>query len=159
EAIGIILGDGSITHLQVTISVSALVDAEYADFIRSLFERLFNIQIFRQPIRKNTIAQTLSSRSVVEFLLSKGLVTGDKVRQQVDIPLWIKATPKYLRACIRGLFDTDGSIYYHRHICKGKEYFNIGAVFTNLSSPLCHSFYRFLISEGYPAKLSRGSRV
>lgn len=159
EAIGIILGDGSITQFQVTVSVSALVDCEYADFIKQLFERLFQIEVVRQPIRTNTIALTMSSRSLVDFFIEKGLVKGDKVRQQVDIPPWVKAEPKFLKACIRGLFDTDGSVYFHRHRCQGRDYLNVGTLFTSFSPPLCNSFYQFLTSEGYSAKLTRGTRV
>jgi len=38
-----------------------------------------------------------------------GLCIGSKVRNQVDIPLWIKESDTYIKSCLRGLFDTDGS--------------------------------------------------
>ncbi|MBM4467703.1 MAG: hypothetical protein FJ014_19490 [Chloroflexi bacterium] len=43
EFIGIMLGDGSITDHQVTVTLNKTDDAEYANFIRELIGGLFGI--------------------------------------------------------------------------------------------------------------------
>jgi hypothetical protein len=40
-----------------------------------------------------------------------GLPCGNKIRNRASIPSWIFENEKYLKACIRVLIDTDGSIY------------------------------------------------
>lgn len=40
--------------------------------------------------------------------------SGPKYKQNISVPVWIKKNKKYSIACIRGLFETDGSIYNDR---------------------------------------------
>ncbi|MDP2600091.1 MAG: hypothetical protein Q8P84_05070 [Deltaproteobacteria bacterium] len=156
EAIGVILGDGSISKFQVSISVSALVDQKYSKFLVQLFKRLFYIKVVKKEVEKNTIRLTLSSRQLVEWLIQMGLVVGDKIRQNVKIPNWIIKDEKYLKTCLRGLFDTDGCVYYHHHFVNGREYNDIGWEFSNLNKNFLNVFYNFLLQKGLRAKL--GSR-
>lgn len=39
---------------------------------------------------------------------------GSKYQKNIGIPHWIKCNKRYTRACLRGLIETDGSIYYDR---------------------------------------------
>jgi len=39
---------------------------------------------------------------------------GPKIKQNISIPPWIKNNKKYSIECLRGLFETDGSIYLDR---------------------------------------------
>ena len=39
-----------------------------------------------------------------------GIKPGNKKQNNVGIPNWIFDSKKYLRACIRGLIDTDGGV-------------------------------------------------
>jgi len=39
---------------------------------------------------------------------------GSKYEQKVSIPYWIKRNKQYSKECLRGLFETDGSIYIDR---------------------------------------------
>ena len=39
---------------------------------------------------------------------------GPKEKQGISIQFWIKNNAKYGTACLRGLFETDGSVYYDR---------------------------------------------
>ena len=65
-----------------------------------------------------------------------GLKIGSKVRQQVDVPQWIKNNEKYATACLRGLIDTDGCLIKHRYSVGGKEYLYKKLSFSNSSVPL-----------------------
>ena len=130
EAVGIILGDGHISRFQVFTHSSAIVDKEYADYIDKLFRRLFNVDVVRLKVRKNTISQVISGREIVEFLARMGL---------------------------KGLFDTDGSIYYHRHVTRGREYNDIGWEFGNLNTNLLQEFQKFLLKKGFNSKIKETS--
>lgn len=153
EAVGIILGDGTISRFQVSIATSALVDREYADYIESVFRRLFKIDVVRQKIRKNTLRLTLSSRQLVEYFNKMGLCVGNKIRNNVQIPKWITNNKDYLKSCLRGLFDTDGCVYYHRHTTRGREYNDIGWEFRNLNRNLLENFQNFLLKKRFNSKM------
>ena len=62
--------------------------------------------------------------------------TGNKVTQQVDVPVWIKENIEYSKKCVRGLIDTDGCMYIDKHIIKNKLYMNLGLNFSNHSIPI-----------------------
>lgn len=49
-----------------------------------------------------------------ENLLGWKAKDGSKYKQKISIPDWIKSNKDYSIACIRGLFETDGSIYTDR---------------------------------------------
>lgn len=122
ELIGIILGDGNINFYkkgkkigvyQVTITGHKELDKNYhLEHITNLFQELFQLKT-KESISKNTNARTIkvSSLKLVNFLLQEGLKSGDKIRSQVTIPDWIKEKDEFLKACLRGLIDTDGSIF------------------------------------------------
>ena len=40
-----------------------------------------------------------------------GLKPGNKIKSQTTIPKWIWKSDELLKACVRGLIDTDGSVY------------------------------------------------
>ncbi|MFZ2414842.1 MAG: LAGLIDADG family homing endonuclease [Minisyncoccia bacterium] len=39
---------------------------------------------------------------------------GPKSQQNIRVPQWIKNNSKYAKKCLKGLIETDGSIYYDR---------------------------------------------
>jgi len=50
----------------------------------------------------------------LEPLLGWRAKGGSKFQQQVSVPAWIKRSKKYAKACLRGLLETDGSLYNDR---------------------------------------------
>jgi intein/homing endonuclease len=54
---------------------------------------------------------TIYSKKLVYELISLGLIPGNKVENQIKVPKWIKECKSYMIACLKGLFDTDGSIF------------------------------------------------
>lgn len=50
------------------------------------------------------------SKDIVFTLQYFGLPSGDKKQNNVGIPAWIFKNEEYLRSCLRGLIDTDGSV-------------------------------------------------
>lgn len=146
ELIGIIYGDGSIGNLwQVVISLNSVSDKIYADYVSNLFKDLFRVAA---PIRKrpnqNTLVVVCSSTSIVEYLVQHGAVRGSKLADKLNIPSWIKENEVFEKAFVRGLVDTDGCIFLHRHFTKKRNYVNIGLCFTNFSTDLILSVNQIL---------------
>jgi len=136
EFFGIMLGDGGINNpWQATITVNAIKDARYARFVSGLCRRLFGISaVIRKRKNRNALVIVLTSTDVVDFLVSKGLCRGNKLKNGIRIPDWILANRDYKKACVRGLVDTDGCVFVHKHSVRGKMYRNVGLTFTSYST-------------------------
>ncbi len=160
EFYGIMLGDGNLTVIkdykigvyQIRIIGDSRYDKEYLfKYVKPLIENLFSIKIkiFKQN-NKNAVFLVGTSKKLTEFLQTKGFKPGDKIRNLLDIPLWIKNNPDYLRACLRGLYDTDGSVY---RLTNQNSY---QILFTNYNPVLINSVRESLISLGIGvSKVSR----
>jgi len=158
--IGIMLGDGGFrSKYQFTISFNYKTDREFAEYVARLIKRLFNVEhkIFR---RKGSLGADIvvSSIGVVDFLFKQGLKAGNKIKNQVDIPAWIKKNKEFKKVCVRGLFDTDGSLYSHRYKVNHKWYEYLKLDFTSCSKPLLRSVYATLSDLGIKSSL-RGVHI
>ncbi len=162
EFMGIEFGDGGIGNpWQVVITLNNKKDILYADYVVNLFRNLFRIKVAtRKRKNENTLQIVSSGISLVDFLVTKGAVRGNKIKQRIDIPKWIKGESRFEKAFVRGLMDTDGCLYIHRHIIKGIAYNNIGLCFTSYSRNLLGSvadiFQKFKIE---PYITDKGRRI
>lgn len=156
ELIGIILGDGGITDTQLQISVSSLVDRGYSYFIAQLLEDVFGEAPHRiEQTNPHCIRLVLSGVGLVILLESFGLRRGHKIRNQVHIPSWIMKSDGYARACVRGLFDTDGGLYLHR---KQKASY-LGWCFASASRPLLQDVREILRKADLHARTEQGKKL
>ena len=147
EFIGILLGDGCITPTQVTVTLGTKEDG-YVKHVSNLMRNLFNADP-RTLTSKNGKTVYFGSTLIVRWLLRMGLAR-NKVLAQVDIPEWVKTRTEYKIACLRGLIDTDGSVY------KLRWGFQIS--FTNYAKPLLHSAREVLIQLGFhPSRVTRNA--
>ena len=145
ELIGIMLGDGGMTNYQINVTFNTKTDNEYGIYVQSLIKRLFCISapiITTDSDNANRVVG--SGVNLVEFLLTKGLKIGNKIKNKVNIPRWILNNRNYSIACLRGLIDTDGSFYHYSHKVCNKKYCNFAMCFTNYSKPLLKSVYNIL---------------
>jgi len=121
EFYGIMLGDGNSNKTKAykigTYSIRIVGDSRYdqdylINYVKPLIESLFNIRV-RIGKFKNQNACFIEAHSsqLVNFLENKGFKPGNKIKNQLEIPLWIKQNSSFLKVCLRGLYDTDGSIY------------------------------------------------
>ena len=101
----------------------------------------------------------MSSKRLVNFLNRKGLLIGNKIKQGLDIPPWINSRKTWQRACLRGLFDTDGCTYIDHHVINGRSYANIGLSFTTYSENLYDNYARILRLLMFSPTQSAGKRV
>ena len=90
------------------------------------------------------------SKELVELFFSFGINAGNKIVNQSTIPKWIFKNKMFLRACIRGLIDTDGCI--HRMSKRDSQLLRIN--FKNYNRTLLEDTRRaFLILGFNPSKI------
>lgn len=118
ELIGIILGDGSILSDKINgiyylrIFFNSEKEVRYLNYVKSLIEDIFKITPkIRKTKGKNCFYLVLQSKGMVVYLETEKLKAGDKIKNKLTIPEWIWIKRSYLKNCIMGLIDTDGSIY------------------------------------------------
>lgn len=167
EVFGIILGDGHLSEFKqgkkvrvycVRIAGNSKTDKEYIlKYIPSLFKKVFHERGSCMQGKKTNCAYfTIYGKEIVEFLKENGLKAGNKVKNNVGIPKWIKENPSFLKSCVKGLTDTDGCVYY---ISK-KTNRNLRITFTNHASNLLNDYRAALIQLGFsPSKIVRGYDV
>ncbi|MFX1326803.1 MAG: LAGLIDADG family homing endonuclease [Promethearchaeota archaeon] len=158
ELIGILLGDG---HLHkkgeksylgsvLSISINRIDEPEYVEYVRQLLIGLFDEKPkMHLRIDSKSIDLKIYNDHIIDLMIIKGLLTGDKVKNQISVPNWIKKDELWIAnnlnnwelkyrslviGCLRGLVDTDGSIYV--------DHFNkiIGIGFKNASFFLVQDF-------------------
>lgn len=161
EFYGIMLGDGNLMNkrsykigtYQIRIAGDSRHDKEYLhNYVKPLIEKLFNIKVkLYKDKKRNFITLVATSKKLVEFLELKGFKAGNKIINQLEIPSWIREEASYLRVCLRGLYDTDGSVYKltnqnSHQIC-----------FTNYNKKLMNNVRESLLSFGInPSKVTKG---
>lgn len=164
EFYGIMLGDGNSNRTkrykvgvyQIRIVGDCRHDKDYLiNTVKSLIERLFNVAVhFHKSKNSNALNLTVSGRQLIDFLESKGFKPGDKIINQLEIPNWIKLNRGYLRACLRGLYDTDGTAYR----LTNQNSYQVG--FTNYNLALLNDVHEGLISLGInPSKIMRNRDI
>lgn len=160
EFVGIMLGDGSIFCNGSTFQVRVHGDLiNEREFIESHVNRLVK-DIFGVRTRVSYVPfyggvnLCVDSKSLVEFLTSIGLKPGNKVKNDVGIPEWIKSDTTLLASCIRGLIDTDGSVFRMSR----KDFDRPRIEFKNSSKKLLEDAREALISIGFnPSKVISGN--
>lgn len=160
EFFGIMMGDGGINNeWQATVSLNSIKDAEFSKYIAYLCKRLFGIfPVIRKRPGQNTLIVSLASTSVVDFLVKNGLPRGNKLLNGLRIPDWIISDSSFQRACVRGLIDTDGCIYIHKHKVGSKEYRNIGLSFTSYEPKLIHQVSEIFKKSGIAPHVTKRGR-
>lgn len=157
EFIGIVLGDGSISKTQVVITLHSVDDESYARYVRASIKKLFAVvpgTFAHKTARAMSIY--ISRSGLVEWLVgAQGLKVGNKVKQQVDVPAWIKDRLSFSVACVRGLMDTDGCVFHHTYTVKGKKYTYTKLHFTSASLPLVYFVYETFSRLGLHPRLAR----
>lgn len=152
EFVGIMIGDGTISKYQIGISLNTRDDSEYIHYVKNLIKILFDVSPFIRNREGNWTVIKVSSICLVRYLNLLGLPIGDKIKNNIDIPNWIFNKKEFIKACIRGLIDTDGSIY--RNYYRGKTV-AMQICFTSASKPLLKSVRGIFFKLGYnPSKIS-----
>ena len=159
EFMGVMAGDGEISNQwQARISMSVFVDEPYSNYLKLQINKLFNLDP-RITVRKNenTILITCNSTSLVDYLVNKGMTRGNKIVGGINIPDWVTGNKPYEIAFVRGLVDTDGCLYIHKHKVNNKTYNNIGFCFANSAKGLLDSVYNILLKNDIKPTLNHSN--
>jgi len=160
EFFGIILGDGGLTNAQLKIILNSVADCKYMQYVIKRSVELFGYKPYVYKV-KNAKANTLNFSGVelVKFFERNGLVVGNKVVHQVDVPFWIRKNRLFSTWCLRGLMDTDGGAFVHTYRVNGKKYEYLKINFTNRSQPLLKFVHNTLSSLGLSPKFQSDNKV
>lgn len=149
EFIGIMMGDGGMSRYQATVTLHHIDDRAYSVFVARRIRRLFGYApSIRYHKQKSVISIVMSRVELVRYLHGLGLPVGDKIRQGLDIPDWIRSRKDFSISCVRGLIDTDGCIFTHKYTVRGKPYSYKKLSFTSASEPLLRSVGALLTELG-----------
>ena len=161
EAVGIMLGDGSNYAnfekgaYQIRIASNLRTERSYLlNFVRPLFESLFGTKCRILPIKKSgVIYACFDSKEMGYFFDSIGVPFGGN-KSTVGIPRWVWKDDIFLISCLRGLFDTDGSIY----IFSKKSPNLLRVSFKNANLQLLEDVRKALLKLGFhPGKITSRS--
>ncbi|NHJ21556.1 MAG: hypothetical protein EAX91_11475, partial [Candidatus Lokiarchaeota archaeon] len=128
ELIGILLGDGGIFYDKVkhrylfSVTLNGVDEEIYLIYVIDLIIKIFNKQPAEhwerdKPSAKDDakgVALIVYGEEIVRQLLKLGLKSGNKVKNQVGVPICIFSSEEISIRCLKGLFDTDGSIYLNK---------------------------------------------
>ncbi|HXS14717.1 MAG TPA: LAGLIDADG family homing endonuclease [Candidatus Saccharimonadales bacterium] len=115
EFVGICLGDGCVSKYQISITLNSHADKDYIPYVASLIKKLFPEPSLSIVERKDNATDIkINSSIVANFLRDMGVIPNKKI-----VPLWVYSSIPFRQACVRGLFDTEGSISFKRY--KGKN--------------------------------------
>lgn len=149
EVMGILMGDGHLSEYQVSVTTNSITDRQHALFVKKLFIKQFALPVavnFRKY--ENAVNVVISSKNLVKFLFGLGMPIGHKINNNISIPAWVMATPKYQKAFLRGLFDTDGCVFLDKHLIKGKLYKHMGWTITSYAGKLIAGIIEILNDLG-----------
>ncbi len=116
EVVGILLGDGSFyisgynNELDVALNTR---DINYKNYVKNLLKTVSQTYVREKYVKNiNCVHIRISRKAPVDRLLKISFgKQGNKIKNKVTIPKWIWKKDKFITSCIRGLIDTDGSIY------------------------------------------------
>lgn len=126
EFYGAMLGDGNSHRTKyyksrnekrgvymIRITGDSRLDKKYhLEYLKPIIERLFAVKVNSKFFKnRNVMLIEVYGVKLIEFLEKKGFPPGNKIKNKLRIPDWIKNNKNYLKVCLRGLYDTDGSVY------------------------------------------------
>lgn len=157
EVVGIILGDGGITDYQLKITLNKETELEYISFVTELLGKIFKekpCKYFYNNNRRQKICNiSINGVNLIKILQNLGLKKGNKITHQVKVPGWITKSEEYSKSCLRGLIDTDGGLYFHKHKTHGHDCFNLGLAYTSYSKPLLEFAHNTLLKFGFTSRM------
>ena len=116
--VGVALGDGNLSNPNGrAVRLRITCDNKYPNIIKNIVKTIKKIL----PLNKVSLVKRTKNctdiscySNQLENLLGWKALRGSKKQQKVKVPQWIKRNKTYTINCLRGLIETDGSIYMDR---------------------------------------------
>jgi len=143
--IGIGLGDGNLSNPNKrAVRLRVTCDKKYPKLIQKI-RKSISIILPKNRVsivdRKDGCVDISCYSNQWEGILGWKAGEGSKAKQKIGIPEWIKQEKRYEIECLRGLIETDGSIYNDR---KYKM-----VIFTSSVFRLANDVYSSIIKIGF----------
>jgi intein/homing endonuclease len=160
EFLGIFLGDGGIGNdYQISISFNYKTEQVYAHYVAWLVSTLFGLASAMRVRPKYGCGDIIvNSRSLIEFIWSQGIRSGNKIREGSCLPDWVFEVSETRRGSVRGLFDTDGCIYRHAYRNGVTVYSYPKLALTSYLPKLQKQYFNLLVVLGFSPR-EYGNRV
>ncbi len=114
EIFGVLNGDGHISPINYEVCiVGNSKEIDYLNYLKTLFENKFKLKFVFIIDETKFKLRTYSSKLFDVLTKKYSFPSGNKMGK-LRIPKQIKLSRKFLIAYLRGLFDTDGTIYIRR---------------------------------------------
>ena len=146
EMLGVLHGDGGITdkYLKITLGQDEL---KYSEYVKKLaLDTLKVSPILNVRTDCNALDLIINRKALVNELKILGMKTGNKTKNQAEVPGIVRKNPEMSIKFIKGLFDTDGSIFVHRR--KTERIITLELNFSNANRNLTKFFAEICESNG-----------
>jgi intein/homing endonuclease len=159
EEIGTGIGDGFISNKKYEYRLKGNKKDEkeyYEGFVKPMFKDLYNMDLAIKDYEK-TVGFEAYSQALWEFK-TKVIGLPEAPKRTIKIPETLKIKNKeVLCSLMRGLFDTDGTIYF-RSQGRNKAYYPV-ITFTTISKGLAEDMIEILKMLGFNPKIFCGSKI
>jgi intein/homing endonuclease len=159
ELVGAILGDGNIYGKRpsyVEVCGNPVADVNY---FQNVLIPIVTSNLERTPkltTRSRDTRFRINYKRFVDWLVEIGIPTGEG-RGKIGIPTFITSNRELLRRCVRGVFDTDGTVYFDRRHAYRRPYPRVELHMTNFK--LLKQVELFLNETGINCTLLRKGSI
>ena len=115
--IGVALGDGNLSNSNGrAVRLRVTCDKKYPLLLKHIKQSVQKMTPENKVsvIKRKGCFDISCYSNYWEEILGWKAKEGSKSKQKVSVPKWIKSNRTYAKECLRGLFQTDGSIYKDR---------------------------------------------
>ena len=141
---GVALGDGNLSKSSRATRLRISCDNKYPKLIgkiSSALSELFKDNIVSQYHRKDNCTDVYVYSNKLENILGWTATDGSKYMQNVRVPSWVFYNKEFMKNCLRGLIETDGSVY------KDRKYLYVN--FTTINHGLSQDVQIIISNLGY----------
>lgn len=155
EVVGAIIGDGNLwtdgSRYRVEMTGDCKLDKKYFEYLANLEYRSFYRKPYNLRIKEGTVYMRLQSKQAFEALAGLGLHAGRGKALRVIIPESIvKNGWEYLRWTLRGIMDTDGTVFFSKKTYKTRIYPTLEI--STSSKNLALQITKLLLDKGFRTK-------
>lgn len=156
ELAGAIIGNGNLwtdgSRYRVEITGHPQLDKEYFDHLSKIAYRLFKKKPYPLRVRQRGLRWRLQSKDAFNVLVRLGLPVGEGKSRKVTIPeLILQKKWDSLKLTIRGIMDTDGTLFFSKKTYDYPIYPTIE--FRTISKKLANQIETILLQNDFRARL------
>ncbi len=165
EIIGIHMGDGCISknsrYQMYYLGGDISEEKEYHDkWVSKLYNKKIMIPLYKKPVNYKEHPKVgvygfyIFDKKIVEFFESLGIKAGPKVH--LSVPNEILSNSELGKRFLRGIFDTDGNLYFDRNRSAKNPINNRPTIkLVTISKELINSVYSILKKEGFSPRFTK----